>query len=305
MTFDYYAKLDSVSASPAYAILPDDLASGFVDECTVWSTREKEKAREFYKKRAKKLGSITPIDELKLDACIPSLLDKTWIEFEIRFELQRPWYSKDDTPFHVLDNPVRKDRVFGVLYMSATSWKGLLRWACRMNSGLFEHLEEHNGKMDDWQDKDKAWIMHLFGNEKDKTNFHKGALEFYPTWFRKIGFEVINPHSRATRAGKVPIYYEVVPAGTDGLFRLLYAPLPDAAKRDKVEAVETLGHLLDSIETLFTRYGISAKRTAGWGTAKINSWKAFKRDQTAIEKSLLSDFKDAIRSWRNSEVKAP
>lgn len=47
---------------------------------------------------------------------------------------------------------------------------------------------------------------------------------------------MINPHSRARRAGTQPIYYEVVPAKTKALLNLLYAPLPGAAARDEVDS---------------------------------------------------------------------
>jgi CRISPR-associated protein Cmr2 len=198
----------------------------------------------------------------------------------VGFELLTPWYSKDDRVFHVMDNPVRKDRVFGVPYMAASSWKGLLRWACRMQAGLREHLRENDGKIEGWRDPD--WILHLFGNEKgEEEDFHRGALVFYPTWFDKIGFEVINPHSRERRAGTQPIYYEVVPIGTNGTLSLLYAPWP--GMKPEAKPGEIIPKLLEAIETLLTTYGISAKRTVGWGTAKITEWKAYRKGQDPVQ----------------------
>ena len=152
--------------------------------------------------------------------------------------------------------------------MSAAIWKGLLRWACRMQVGLQEHLQRHGGKLDDWCDPN--WINHLFGNEKgEKEGFLRGALAFYPTWFDRVSFEVINPHSRKTRAGTQPILYEVVPADTEGILRLLYAPLPGSAERDGVNPTEAIQNLFDAAEQLLTVYGVSAKRTAGWGIAEL------------------------------------
>jgi CRISPR-associated protein Cmr2 len=212
----------------------------------------------------------------------------------VGFELLTPWYSKDDRVFHVMDNPVRKDRVFGVPYMAASSWKGLLRWACRMQAGLREHLRENDGKIEGWRDPD--WILHLFGNEKgEEEDFHRGALVFYPTWFDKIGFEVINPHSRERRAGTQPIYYEVVPIGTNGTLSLLYAPWP----RMKPEANpgEVIPKLLEAIETLLTTYGISAKRTVGWGTAKITEWKAYRKGQAPVQAGTREELWKAIVNW--------
>jgi CRISPR-associated protein Cmr2 len=215
--------------------------------------------------------------DLDLDPWPPECLHADWFALEVAFELMSPWYSKDDRLFHVLDNPVRKDRVFGVPFMAAASWKGMLRWACRMQAGLREHFEQGQS-FKDWSDP--VWILHLFGNEKGATDhFQQGALAFYPTWFDKIGFEVINPHDRPRRAGTQPIYYEVVPGrrpkqnnpngyeeGGKGTLRLLYAPWP--GMRGMTAPAEWLTHC-----------GISAKRTVGWGTAEITKWRAWRGNQ--------------------------
>ena len=194
-----------------------------------------------------------------------TLPDPSWIGITVSFTLLTPWYSKDDRAFHVLDNPVRKDRVFGTPFMSASSWKGLLRWACRMREGLFEHLEKNKNSMDGWSEE--PWIKHFFGNERGESElFNQGTLLFYPTWFDKVGFEVINPHSRENRAGTKPIYYEVVPSETEGTLKILYAPLPGKQEKD---LKNWFGYLANAVKDLLETYGISAKRTAGWGTAKM------------------------------------
>lgn len=48
---------------------------------------------------------------------------------ELRFELARPYLSRDDDAFYIIDNPVRKDKVFKVPFVAPTSWKGCLRSA--------------------------------------------------------------------------------------------------------------------------------------------------------------------------------
>lgn len=303
MRFDLYAELSSQTGLPADGSLPAGLASEFVDGCTSWSTRgnsQRNDARRQYLQQASSGALLLP-SWLGPETQFGSLPDRSWLALEVNFTLETPWYSKDDRTFHVLDNPVRKDRVFGVPYLAAASWKGLLRWACRMRAGLLGYLEQHDGKLDGWQDP--AWIIHHFGNEKGEAEeFQRGALVFYPAWFSKIGFEVINPHRRRTRAGTQPIYYEVVPAGTEGVLRLLYAPLPGAAVRDKVMPEEAIEHLVDAIQTLLTTYGISAKRTAGWGTASVRRWTARRNGQPAIQASALADFKAKVRPWVNAEA---
>jgi len=291
MIFDLYAELARRQGRPSQHRLPDDLASGFVDACTVWCAGgEREEARECYTRRAA-AGALQLPSNRRFDADLEAPLHKGWLAVEIEFKLLSPWYSKDDRLFHALDNPVRKDRVFGVPYMSAASWKGLLRWACRMQSGLKEHLERSK-RFEEWTDPD--WILHLFGNEKgEKKNFQQGALAFYPTWFDKIDFEVINPHDRRRRAGTQPIYYEVVPPGTNATLRLLYAPWP--GMKGPPAPKEFLPKLLDAIELLLTQYGISAKRSVGWGTAEIRKWRAWTRERAPDQPIEGNDREELLR----------
>ena len=267
MTFDYYVFLDKneASATPVNATNLVDLG----DRCLLRARHDKKEACHNYRKQA--TGQKYPLlSDFLLELDHTSLLDPAWFAIDASFTLESPWYSKDDRPLHVLDNPVRKDRVFGVPFMSAASWKGLLRWACRMRAGLSDHLEKHDMRMEDWQDP--SWILHLFGNERgEDERFRSGALVCHPTWFdNKVAFEVINPHDRARRAGTQPIYYEVVPAGTTGMLRLLYAPLPGEIERDQTTPDAFISDLIDSIRVLLENYGISAKHTAGWGAARID-----------------------------------
>ena len=268
MTFDYYVFLDKneASATPVNATNLVDLG----DRCLLRARHDKKKACHNYRKQA--TGQKYPLlSDFLLELDHTSLLDPAWFAIDASFTLESPWYSKDDRPLHVLDNPVRKDRVFGVPFMSAASWKGLLRWACRMRAGLSDHLEKHDMRMEGWQDP--SWILHLFGNERgEDERFRSGALVCHPTWFDKVNFEMINPHDRARRAGTQPIYYEVVPAGTEGKLRLLYAPLPGERERDQTTPDAFIQDLIDSIRALLENYGISAKRTAGWGKARIDAW---------------------------------
>jgi CRISPR-associated protein Cmr2 len=194
--------------------------------------------------------------------------------------------------------------------MSAASWKGLLRWACRMQAGLKDHLSRKK-RFDDWNDPE--WILHLSGNEKGEgNNFHHGALVFYPTWFDKIGFEVINPHDRRRRAGMQPILYEVVPGrrpkadnpqefedGGKGSLRVLYAPWPGA--KQTARRADFLPPLLEAIEQLLTKYGISAKRTVGWGTAEITTWRGWLKEQEPIEATSREEFQKQLEERLQAE----
>ncbi len=278
----------------------ESLAMGFVDEVSVrffqGDKDDQIEARENYMNHA---GMEFEVPEI-LQTSVPdfsSLPSPHWLGLQVDFELLTPWYSRDDRLFHIMDNPVRKDRVFGVPFMAASSWKGILRWAFRMVtslSGPEQEAEENKRK------KAKDIELHLFGNEKGaEKNFRQGVLVFYPTWFNQIGFEVINPHRRATRAGTQPIYYEVVPPGAKGTLLLLYAPWPGMKPKPKLEDV--LPKLLEAIEALLTTYGISAKRTVGWGTARIERWRAFHQTHGRVEKAQREELWEVIKDWLPEE----
>lgn len=47
---------------------------------------------------------------------------------QIGFTLSEPYISRDDEAFYIIDNPLKKEKVFNVPYIAAASWKGNLRW---------------------------------------------------------------------------------------------------------------------------------------------------------------------------------
>jgi len=231
-----------------------------------------------------------------------------FLQFE--FILAKPWISKDDDPFYVADsvNPVRKDKVFKVPVMAASGWKGLLRW-----TAMYTRLAmmRHELSVEEFA-KERFIQTLLFGDEKgeepgskkdyakyvnglkpeaqahyecmvreyyrlgpeDALSHHKGRLMFYATFFDSIGIEVINPHSRKTRAGTHPIYLECVPAGGKGVFSLLYLPFDLIGRQDwdeakiKEQSRCDLRLIIESIKDMMLTYGFSAKRTSGYGTAE-------------------------------------
>jgi len=137
---------------------------------------------------------------------------------------------------------------------TASSWKGLLRWTVR-------------GPLS----TEKDAVIRLFGNEKEEEPFVSGRLVNYPTFFDNIDLEVINPHSRKTKAGTLPIYLECVPIGAKGFFSLLYVPFDligqDGAKI-RAEASKDLKTVAEGLSALMLRYGFSAKRSSGFGVAE-------------------------------------
>jgi CRISPR-associated protein Cmr2 len=255
----------------------------YIDPLLATLKDDKDSARRDYQPRA-------TAGRAAYEPPSPTLL-QDWLELSVKFQLQAPWFSKDHLLFHVLDNPVHRDHVFGAPFMPASSWKGLLRWAARMRIGLLAHLEANNNTLTGW--KDSTELVHLFGNERDESeHFQRGALAFRPTWFDQVAFEVINPHDRAKKTGTKPILYEVVPPGATGTLNVLYAPTP-CASTPSVNRPRAIFLLLDAVESLITEYGFSAKRTSGWGVASVT--KASLRWRDGLRGGKLSDVRDEVQ----------
>ena len=300
MNYDHYASLEDQGACPQPS-LEGNLSPELSDGCThlfyrsqgynmnlvspwrcnykPYSRRPdpKNDSRNCYMNRAKNFKIAFPDGLVRIDSKhsyfepdFSKIPFKNAIGIEVHFSLLTPWFSKDDRRFHVLDNPVHKDWVFGVPYIPAASWKGMLRWSCRMEDGLLDHFKKNGVTMKGW--KELPWILHLFGNEKkETTDFLQGALRFLPTFFKSVDFEVINPHSRETKAGTKPIYYEVVPKMAAGVLRIVYAPARPKNSMSLSECKLWMNKLINAIDNLLGKYGISAKRTAGWGRAGSSS----------------------------------
>lgn len=193
----------------------------------------------------------TPVIDLKRLPAFSFVL-----QFE--FSLAQPLLSKDEQDFYIIYNPIRKDKVFRLPYMAASSWKGCLRAAlCQLG---------FNGETEA--------IGRLFGNRKGTEapeEFHAGRLQFFPTFFPTKGLEIINPHNRQRRVGKEPILIESVPRDANGLFTVLYVPFDrvgDASPETRKELSQDLRLLAEGLSGMFLTYGFGAKTSSGFGTAK-------------------------------------
>lgn len=205
------------------------------------------------------LGGLPSEDVMTLAS-----LPRNSLLLRLDFTLEKPYLSKDDTAFHVLDNPVRKEWVFRAPAIASTSWKGALR-------ATF------------WQrghDEEDPLVRRLFGFSLDDDDGQAGCLTFFPTYFRNndVGIEMINPHDRVKGTGKLPIPFEAVRAGARGAFWLLYAPRDAAAATHLAEDLRQIGLALAD---LLTVYGVGAKVSSGYGTAKPQGGRLFLRADIA------------------------
>jgi len=110
---------------------------------------------------------------------------------------------------------------------------------------------------------------------EDLTDFlqpHKGRAVFYPTFFNKISYEVINPHDRKKRAGINPINYEIVPEGSQGKLQIIYIPYDAVLSKSEVlkEQVEKDLSFLCKVIEMTEEKGIGAKTKLGWGRFELS-----------------------------------
>jgi CRISPR-associated protein Cmr2 len=178
---------------------------------------------------------------------------------EFTFYLDKPYISTDDTSFYIIDNPLKREKVFKLPYIAPSQWKGILRSTVREQKGYKT-----------WEEEDKQMVR-IFGNikkEKEHENLSKGALYFYPTYFDKIGLEVINPHDCKTGAGTQPIYFESVPIGASGTFSLFYFPSNRDEKNRIDDMLDDLTIISEGICKMMTTHGVGAQVSSGFGRVK-------------------------------------
>ena len=267
------------------------------------------------------------MENLQLPPSLPDLSifpSGSWA-IQISFTLRKPYISRDDTDFYILDNPVKKEWVFKVPYVAPSQWKGALRsamvrelvewWQSQDTKdskefarrrfrmvllfgdekgeesgsikGLAKYLDEVGG--DETARLFREKVRKYFGIPEDKPMPHfQGYLHFYPTFFDKIRLEVINPHDRKTGTGKQPIYFECVPQGTKGTFTMLYVPMKEI---DEDKSKEDLEQVAKGLKAMLTEYGFGAKTSSGYGVADVEGY-----DIKVQPKIWLEDF---LKAWRN------
>jgi len=212
------------------------------------------------------------------------------------FTLRKPYLSQDEAEFYIIDNQVRKDKVFGLPYVAPSQWKGALRAAMGRQlaewwQGLKPERQNERANRKQFVAR-RVQLVRLFGTEKSvqvqdldsvggdelarwyrryvrrfvsPTGFCAGRLHFYPTFFTAIGLEIINPHSRETGAGEAPILIESVPAGAAGAFTLLYVPMGPDEPQARREVAADLRPVAEGLQAMLLEYGWGLKPVVAMG----------------------------------------
>jgi CRISPR-associated protein Cmr2 len=170
---------------------------------------------------------------------------------QFKFQLGQPMLTRDDALFAVSDYAVRTDRVTGRPFLAASSWKG-----CLVNT---LYLKGHK--------RGELSMIGLFGNDRETRkplDFRHGTLRFFPSFFFKRAFRILNPHSRKKRSGTVPVELEVVPKGEKAWFTLLSVPVGGLASPDTGEQLTLVAA---GVYSMLKETGFGAKTSSGFGTA--------------------------------------
>lgn len=196
----------------------------------------------------------------------------------LRFQLLSPLLTRDDDPFHLFDNPVRKDHIFGTPFLAAASLKGLASDAFQRG---FPHDADWASLGKDDQTRtmryrgDKAMARRLFGVTSDNPDGFSseiGRVHFSPVWFSHVQYLVMNPtKDDGSGIGTQPIQFEAV-SPVDDRGKAVQAEIgffyfnPAGTKEsDEATARADLACLVGVLAAWWPALGLGAKRLAGYG----------------------------------------
>lgn len=263
MSADYFAELDKSDRDADLRV---------VEEVTtryhrLIANQQKRKANELRAQWGKQVLKVTlpePTDGVWQMIAKPapdlSILASHSFALQFTFTLAKPYISKDDNAFYIIDNPIVRDRVFRQPMVRSTSWKGNLYsalWQLGYDKQNDEQMQRLFGK--------------IRGKEEGEEGAQAGRLFFYHTFLNQTSLEIINPHDRQRRVGKNPILFESVPIGASGVFTLLYVPFDRIEKdeqKTKEEVADDLKLVTEGIKAMLTVYGFGAKTSSGFGVAE-------------------------------------
>src|SRR5207253_2519576 len=120
---------------------------------------------EWQNRFAKQSDSISRFSLLPQESEVVQLPPLSFL-MRMPFRLQKPYLSRDERDFYLLDNPLRREKIFQTPMVASTGWKGALRAAL-------------------WQlgfKEDHVVVLRLFGNPRDSEEEQAGRLHFYSTF---------------------------------------------------------------------------------------------------------------------------
>ena len=198
----------------------------------------------------------------------------------LRFQLLTPLLTRDDDAFYLFDNPVRKDPIFGVPYVAASSIKGLAADAFQRGfpAENWSELGDNDQIRTQCYRRDNTVAKRLFGLASDDMEAFPsegGRLHCSPVWFSYVQFLVMNPtKDDGSGIGSHPIQFEAIaPTNAQGRpveadLHLLYFNPAGAPDSDITTVHHDIALLIGALATWWPTLGLGAKRLAGYGAIK-------------------------------------
>lgn len=179
---------------------------------------DKDKRRywsEWQNRFAKQSDLVGKFDLLPQKSDLAQLPSDSFLLF-VPFRLQKPYLSKDERDFYLLDNPLRREKIFQTPMVASTGWKGALRgamvqqlaeWWC----GFSEESRHERSKRKEFVAR-RVRLGRLFGTERDvqvndsrcERYLDKLGGENLPLWYRRYVRRFIS--SSGFFAGRLHFY---------------------------------------------------------------------------------------------------
>lgn len=246
MSFDWYALLDTMD-KPSWTELPS-LAQRQLCALQVMGGSDTQKNDAKSKAREIVQGPHCWPEPLSFPgpgAESPFL--RRGLSIELRWNLQSPFFSRSESEFDAVDNPIARDSLSQLPILRASGAKGMLRHVFKqfaepeLEAGLFGELNR---------------------DASDEISASAGSLVVGDVLFDRVASDVFSPHDRTFAVVDHPVFFEVVPAGANARWGLQLTRLdPETGPRE-------LELLLRAIADLLLLYGMSAKRSSGYGMAE-------------------------------------
>ncbi len=197
----------------------------------------------------------------------------------LRCQLLTPLLTGDDDPFYLFDNPLRKDHIFNVPYLSAAAIKGLA-------ADAYQRAFPGQVAWETRGQKDPERTMHLrnedsharrlFGvaSDDNQADSLRGRLHFSPLWLRWVQYLVMNPMDEKKGVGTMPIQFEAAAPFDEKakpvtleLRGFYFNPL-GADGSDETAVRADLSRFIAALAHWWPVLGLGAKRLAGYGAIK-------------------------------------
>ena len=199
----------------------------------------------------------------------PGVLPRGSVCVRLGLDLLSPLFSRDDDPFNLFDNPLRKDPIFGRPHLSANALGGQAADAFRRAFPAPAEGQDEPARTLAYR-RAQARARRLFGlaDDTDPRACEGGRLRWSPLWLDAVQYVVMNPIDRDRGIGTQPIHFEAAAPQEGRWVECLYLNPYGARESDPALARADMAALLGALAAWWPLLGLGAKRRAGYGALR-------------------------------------